>query len=94
MYISGIGLNNSPAALATYIIEKFLIGTKYSEINDEFLQKYSYDNLIDNLMIYWTSKSITTAMKIYAEQFIESKMESFEQLIINSYIIVFTNYYY
>lgn len=94
MCISGIGLNDSPAALATYIIEKLLMGTKYSKINDEFLQKYSYDNLIDNLMIYWTSKSITTAMRIYTEQFTESKMEILNYIIINSYVIVFTNYYY
>ncbi|XP_071566565.1 juvenile hormone epoxide hydrolase 1-like [Temnothorax nylanderi] len=78
----GVGLNDSPAALATYIMEKFLIGTKYSEINDEFLRTYSYNDLIDNLMIYWTSKSITTAMRIYAQQFGELKSEPFKELMI------------
>ena len=35
---------------------------------DAGLTKYfSYDELIDNLMIYWTSSSITTSMRLYAE---------------------------
>ncbi|CAL1689410.1 unnamed protein product [Lasius platythorax] len=68
----GVGLNDSPAGLAAYLIEKFSTGTNYSYKSREdggFLEKYTYDELIDNLMIYWASNSITTAMRIYAEMF-------------------------
>ncbi|XP_011688640.1 PREDICTED: juvenile hormone epoxide hydrolase 1-like [Wasmannia auropunctata] len=71
----GVGLNDSPAGLASYIIEKFSTGTnvsyKYRE-DGGFLEKYTYDELIDNLMIYWVSNSMTTAMRIYAEQYTKS----------------------
>ncbi|XP_011706708.1 PREDICTED: juvenile hormone epoxide hydrolase 2-like, partial [Wasmannia auropunctata] len=57
----GVGLNDSPAGLASYIIEKFSTGTnasyKYRE-DGGFLEKYTYDELIDNLMIYWVSNSM------------------------------------
>lgn len=72
--VSGVGLNDSPAGLAAYLIEKFSTGTNYSYKSREdggFLEKYTYDELIDNLMIYWASNSITTAMRIYAEMFIK-----------------------
>ncbi|XP_018339720.1 PREDICTED: juvenile hormone epoxide hydrolase 2-like isoform X2 [Trachymyrmex septentrionalis] len=66
----GVGLNDSPAGLAAYIIEKFSTGTNPSykyRADGGFLEKYTYEELIDNLMIYWISNSITTAMRIYAE---------------------------
>ncbi|XP_011688641.1 PREDICTED: juvenile hormone epoxide hydrolase 2-like [Wasmannia auropunctata] len=61
----------------SYIIEKFSTGTnvsyKYRE-DGGFLEKYTYDELIDNLMIYWVSNSMTTAMRIYAEQCTKSNI--------------------
>ncbi|XP_012538919.1 juvenile hormone epoxide hydrolase 2 [Monomorium pharaonis] len=71
----GVGLNDSPAGLAAYIIEKFSTGTNPFYKNREdggFLEKYTYDELIDNLMIYWVSNSMTTAMRIYAEMYTKS----------------------
>ncbi|KAL6258665.1 hypothetical protein P5V15_010618 [Pogonomyrmex californicus] len=68
----GVGLNDSPAGLAAYIIEKFSTGTNPSyknRMDGGFLEKYTYDELIDNLMVYWISNSITTSMRIYAEQY-------------------------
>ncbi|EFN72817.1 Juvenile hormone epoxide hydrolase 2 [Camponotus floridanus] len=68
----GVGLTDSPAGLAAYLIEKFSTGTNpsYKSMEDGgFLEKYTYDELIDNLMIYWASNSITTAVRIYAEMF-------------------------
>ncbi|XP_071645539.1 juvenile hormone epoxide hydrolase 2-like [Temnothorax longispinosus] len=71
----GVGLNDSPAGLAAYIIEKFSTGTNPSykkRADGGFLEKFTYDELIDNLMIYWVSNSITTAMRIYAELYTKS----------------------
>lgn len=88
-YVLGVGLNDSPAGLAAYIIEKFSTGTnpsyKYRE-DGGFLDKYTYDELIDNLMIYWVSNSITTAMRIYAEYYTESNRSLVR--ILESYVIV------
>ncbi|KAL0117446.1 hypothetical protein PUN28_010347 [Cardiocondyla obscurior] len=79
----GVGLNDSPAGLAAYIIEKFSTGTnpayKY-RTDGGFLEKFTYDELIDNLMIYWVSNSITTAMRIYAEQYTKSNRSLMESL--------------
>lgn len=73
--VSGVGLNDSPAGLAAYIIEKFSTGTNsaYKQRADGgLLEKFTYDELIDNLMIYWVSNSMTTAMRIYAEMYTKS----------------------
>lgn len=66
----GIALQNNPAGLAAYILEKFSTGTnkKYRNQNDGGLEEYfTYDELIDNLMIYYMSGCSTTAGRIYKE---------------------------
>lgn len=70
--VAGVGLADSPAGLASYIIEKFSTGTNYAnkfKADGGLLEKFTYDELIDNLMMYWVSNSITTAVRIYAEFF-------------------------
>ncbi|TGZ54250.1 Epoxide hydrolase [Temnothorax longispinosus] len=88
----GVGLNDSPAGLAAYIIEKFSTGTNPSykkRADGGFLEKFTYDELIDNLMIYWVSNSITTAMRIYAELFTKSNWSLLT--LLESYVIVIAN---
>ncbi|XP_017768877.1 PREDICTED: juvenile hormone epoxide hydrolase 1-like [Nicrophorus vespilloides] len=66
----GVGLNDSPVGLAAYILEKFIIGTNYSYRNrmDGGLKiKFDYNKLLDNVMIYWVTNSITTSMRLYSE---------------------------
>lgn len=66
-----MALRESPAGLAAYILEKFVTATNpaYKDFLDGNLtKKFSLDSLLDNLMIYWVSRSITTAVRIYAEQ--------------------------
>lgn len=67
-----MALNDSPAGLAAYIIEKFVTGTNraYRERDDGGLTThFTYDELIDNVMYYWVTNSKTTAMRLYAETF-------------------------
>lgn len=67
-----MGLDNSPAGLAAWIVEKFAIATDISSkyLNDGGITaKFSYTELIDNLMLYWTNGAATTAARIYAESF-------------------------
>lgn len=85
--VSGVGLTDSPAGLAAYLIEKFSSGTNHTYKFREdggFLDKYTYDELIDNLMMYWASNSITTAMRIYAESFTKSNIPLGK--LVNSYV--------
>lgn len=62
---------SSPLGLASYILEKFATWTNGPEsrtANDGLLtEKFTLDELLDNVMIYWTTKSIATSMRFYAE---------------------------
>ncbi|XP_065160490.1 juvenile hormone epoxide hydrolase 2-like [Atheta coriaria] len=66
----GVGLNDSPAGLAAYILEKFttLTDPAYQKRIDGGLHKdFRYENLLDNIMIYWITNTMTSGMRIYAE---------------------------
>ncbi|XP_047539262.1 juvenile hormone epoxide hydrolase-like isoform X1 [Vanessa atalanta] len=68
----GVALSDSPTGLAAYILEKFSTWTQLSnrKATDGALTKqFSRDQLLDNLMVYWSSNSITTSMRLYAETF-------------------------
>ncbi|XP_034554727.1 epoxide hydrolase 1 [Notolabrus celidotus] len=68
----GRGLNDSPVGLATYILEKFSTWTSHDFRNLEdggLTRKFSLDDLLTNVMIYWTSGSITSSMRLYKENF-------------------------
>uniref|UniRef100_A0A0V0G516 Epoxide hydrolase n=1 Tax=Triatoma dimidiata TaxID=72491 RepID=A0A0V0G516_TRIDM len=67
----GIGLNDSPAGLAAYILEKFSTWTNkaWRNLEDGGLEKYDKVALLDNVMIYWLTGSITTSVRLYSESF-------------------------
>jgi len=72
MFSTGVGLRDSPVGLAAYIIEKFITWTNpaWKDLPDGGLtQRYTYDKLLDNVMIYWITRSITTSMRLYAETY-------------------------
>lgn len=71
-FFPGIGLTDSPAGLAAYVLEKFSTATNATyrfRADGGLLEKFEIDELIDNLMMYWIPRSMTTAMRIYAETF-------------------------
>ncbi|XP_068088964.1 epoxide hydrolase 1 [Hyperolius riggenbachi] len=66
----GCGLNNSPVGLAAYILEKFSTWTDpaFRDYEDGGLEKkYTLDDLLTNVMIYWLTGSIVTSMRLYKE---------------------------
>ncbi|XP_018570501.1 juvenile hormone epoxide hydrolase 1 [Anoplophora glabripennis] len=66
----GVALRESPVGLAAYILEKFTTWTNpaWKDLEDGGLtKKYSLTNLLDNVMIYWVTRSITTSMRLYSE---------------------------
>lgn len=61
---------DSPVGLAAYILEKFTTGTNmtWQQLEDGGLKNYfSFDDLLDNIMIYWWTRSATTSFRLYAE---------------------------
>ncbi|KAJ8013530.1 hypothetical protein DPEC_G00030730 [Dallia pectoralis] len=67
---TGCGLNNSPVGLAAYILEKFSTWTDFSnrDLEDGGLErKFSLDDLLTNIMIYWITGSIVSSMRFYKE---------------------------
>nr|AFK11286.1 epoxide hydrolase 1-like protein [Callorhinchus milii] len=66
----GFGLNDSPAGLAAYIMEKFStwINPEFRDLEDGGLErKLSLDELLTNVMIYWVSGTIASSMRFYKE---------------------------
>ncbi|XP_017770294.1 PREDICTED: juvenile hormone epoxide hydrolase 1-like, partial [Nicrophorus vespilloides] len=68
----GYALNESPTGLAVFILEKFA-GMNMEDIRDlpdaGLKSKYTIDKLLDNIMIYWVTNSITSGMRIYADSY-------------------------
>ncbi|WP_439892966.1 epoxide hydrolase family protein (plasmid) [Ralstonia sp. 25C] len=58
------GLNDSPAGLAAWIIEKF-----QSWSGGDIEQVYGFDDLCANLTLYWATETIGSSIQLYAETF-------------------------
>ncbi|XP_040286730.1 epoxide hydrolase 1-like [Bufo bufo] len=68
----GSALNDSPAGLAAYILEKFSTWTEdgFRNLEDGGLdRKFALDDLLTNVMIYWITGSIASSMRFYKENF-------------------------
>uniref|UniRef100_A0A8D0GQ96 Epoxide hydrolase n=1 Tax=Sphenodon punctatus TaxID=8508 RepID=A0A8D0GQ96_SPHPU len=66
----GCGLNDSPVGLAAYILEKFSTWTDHGfrDLEDGGLErKYNMDDLLTNVMIYWVTGCMVSAMRFYKE---------------------------
>jgi juvenile hormone epoxide hydrolase len=75
----GTALSDTPIGLAAYILEKFSTWTNpaYRQQKDGGLNKYfTNDALLDNVMIYYLTNSITTSMRLYAEAFATNVFDS------------------
>ncbi|XP_069708656.1 epoxide hydrolase 1-like isoform X2 [Phaenicophaeus curvirostris] len=69
---AGCGLNDSPVGLAAYILEKFSTWTDRSFLHKDdggLESKYSLDELLTNVMIYWVTSSTVPSMRFYKENF-------------------------
>ncbi|MBI2761743.1 MAG: epoxide hydrolase [Chloroflexi bacterium] len=58
------GLNDSPAGLAGWIVEKFRV---WSDCGGDVEQRFSKDELLTNIMIYWVTGSIGSSVRLYYE---------------------------
>lgn len=60
----GYGLNDSPAGLAAWIVEKF---RSWCDCDGNVEKKFSKDELLTNITIYWVTDTITSSARIYYE---------------------------
>ncbi len=58
------GLNDSPAGLAAWIIEKF---RTWSDCKGNVESRFSKDQLLTNVMIYWVTQTINSSTRLYYE---------------------------
>jgi pimeloyl-ACP methyl ester carboxylesterase len=58
------GLNDSPAGLAAYIVEKF---RAWSDCGGDIEQRFTKDQLLANVTIYWATRTIYGSMIGYYE---------------------------
>ena len=61
-----VGLNDSPAGLAAWIIEKFLEWSDIGPDND-IESSFTKDELLTNVMVYWVTGTIASANRLYYE---------------------------
>jgi microsomal epoxide hydrolase len=66
-----VALNDSPAGLAAWILEKWW---RWSDCEDEhgardLLRTYSRDELLTTVTIYWVTRTIGPSMRMYRESF-------------------------
>jgi epoxide hydrolase len=60
----GVALNDSPAGLLAWIVEKFCT---WSDCGGHPENSYTRDQLITNVMLYWVTQTITSSARLYWE---------------------------
>jgi len=58
------GLNDSPAGLAAWIVEKF---RAWSDCSGNVETRFTKDELLTNLTIYWATGTINSSCRVYCE---------------------------
>ena len=58
------GLNDSPAGLAAWVVEKF---RAWSDCDGDIEKRFSKDDLLTNLTIYWATQTINSSIRLYYE---------------------------
>jgi microsomal epoxide hydrolase len=62
----GVALNDSPAGLAAWIVEKF---RAWSDCGGDVERSFTRDQLLANVTVYWVTQTITSSMRLYYETF-------------------------
>ena len=60
----GIALDDSPAGLLAWIVQRF---RDWSDCGGELERSFSRDQLLTNVMLYWVTKSFTSSARLYWE---------------------------
>lgn len=76
---AGTSLNDSPIGLAAYIFEKFSTWTNPTNraLADGGLNtKFTNDELLTMIMIYWTNGNIVSSQRFYREFFLDRRVDA------------------
>jgi pimeloyl-ACP methyl ester carboxylesterase len=60
--IISVGLSDSPAGLAAYLVEKY---RRWSDCGGDVERRFSKDELCDYLTMYWATGTIASSMRLY-----------------------------
>jgi pimeloyl-ACP methyl ester carboxylesterase len=60
----GHALNDSPAGLAAWIVEKF---RTWSDCGGDVEKRFTKDQLLTNITLYWVTETINSSMRLYYE---------------------------
>ena len=60
----GVALNDSPAGLLAWIVEKF---RAWSDCDGDPENCFTRDQLLTNVMLYWSTRTITSSARLYRE---------------------------
>jgi pimeloyl-ACP methyl ester carboxylesterase len=60
----GVGLNDSPAGLLAWIVEKF---QAWSDCDGHPENAFTRDQLLTNVMVYWVTQTIASSARLYWE---------------------------
>jgi microsomal epoxide hydrolase len=60
----GYALNDSPAGLAAWLVEKF---RTWSDCDGDVERRFSKDDLLTTIMIYWATGTIGSSIRLYCE---------------------------
>jgi len=58
------GLNDSPAGLCAWIVEKF---RRWSDCDGDVERRFTKDELLTNVTIYWATQTIGSSVRLYYE---------------------------
>lgn len=62
--VLGPALNDSPVGLAAWILDKF---RSWSDCNGDLNTRFTYDQLLTTLSLYWFTRSMPSAIRLYWE---------------------------
>ena len=81
------GLNDSPAGLAAWIVEKF---RTWSDCDGDVERSFTKDELLTNITIYWATQTIGSSTRLYYEsQRVPWRLEEGEQIRVPTGVAVF-----
>ncbi len=67
-----VGLNDSPAGLASWIVEKF---QKWGDTKGNVESRFSKDELLTNLTLYWATGTAASSVRLYYEFTREKRLQ-------------------
>ena len=74
----GVSLNDSPAGLLAWIIEKF---RGWSDCDGEPENCFTRDQLLTNVMLYWVTRTIASSARLYRESRLAARRKDAAQYV-------------